>query len=355
MKRKFCCTLNILEEVALYPNENRELRTLLSQHDQLVLDISADEIDAQENDPESILAALLKIEANGFTYHAQPGWQKVPEKLFATEAAGALFVMDRSAVECERLSRQYGVCVVNYQAAQAADYLTQLLVRKELVKASNYESEVNGSVRHGWYAALTVPELPITKVPLNAMVIIDTYLLVGGGRKFERAKENLISLLHALLPPVLAIDFHLLLVAANSDVPFEQKSFSVFSKEIEQRLKRDYKIQIGLITRPTGGKERRSITGNYFFCTSQHGFNCFENSTPDYNNDFIVNGAFEGAGKAGFDVPVRSMNTELETARNQLRSNRTLEAGSGMTKDASRRGLGFCDNRLLGLVAQASL
>ena len=49
------------------------------------------------------------------------------------------------------------------------------------------------------------------------------------------------------------------------------------------------------------------------------------------------------------------MNTELETARNQLRSNRTLEAGSGMTKDASRRGLGFCDNRLLGLVAQASL
>ncbi len=191
----------------------------------------------------------------------------------------------------------------------------------------------------------------MSKVPLNALVVIDTHLFGDKGRFVSNGKSNLVGILNSLLPPCLDIDFHLLIVAANGQIPFSESAFTAFSQEIENALARPYKLKIGLVTRPAGGKDRRSITGNYYFCTSQHGFNCFKINRVEYDNDFIANGAFEGADRIGFNPPVYSMSTDLKAAKKLLISNQAFHAAPGVHVDSNRHHLGFCENRLLSLVS----
>lgn len=339
MERKLYSSLETIEELVLFPAESQEIDLLFKVHSQVILDISYESLIMQQDDSTSSIALLHQSTGN-FKYEVVPNWQHDLDSSITKDAAGALFIVDDDGVKCEDIGKRFGVCIVSRKSIHNADFLLQRLVQRELPmhdkRYRNWQETLNG--------------LPIAQVPVNALVITDTHLFGDKGRFIDIGRSNLISLLQILLPTELATDFHLLLVASNRAVPFDETSFATFSQEIETDLGRPYKLQIGLITRPEGGKERRSIVGNYYFCTSQHGFACFKNFRPDYNNDFNAYGPFEGANKNGFDLPALSMSTELKTAKTLLINNKTREEAPGSRPDPVRRFLGYFDNRLLSLV-----
>lgn len=351
MTNKFYCSSVALEQLALYPDKYPVLRLLLLRHEDVILDITPDQLEADLNDPESSLYQLLLITVNNLTPSSAPGFQDQLELLLAQESTSALFILDKPAIVCEQLRKKFGVCVVSLHEPHAANYLMNLLACKELEMDENYQIERENETREGWYAALTEERLPIANVPLNALVITDTYLFGSKGKDIAKGTENLVGLLQSLLPPVLdGLDFHLLLIANNEGRKFTTSSFKIFATKLEKILARPYKVAIGLVTRKSGGKDRRSITSNYYFCTSQHGFNCFSGSELEYDNDFVVRGAFMGADAAGCHTPFKGMQRDLKAAKKRLASNRSLEAAPSVYPDACSRSFGFCDNRLLNLL-----
>jgi hypothetical protein len=266
-------------------------------------------------------------------------------------AAGTVFIVNDEPVICEQVSQQHGACVLSLKKPQVANYLTRQLVRKEIRTANSYRTLNAGSEWNGWRAVLTTEPLTLQRVPLNSLVIVDNYLLGEKGDKLEVGQRNLIDMLQGLLPPTLSIDFHLLLVTNNGNAFLKSKNLTKLTDEIRQALARPYEVKIGVITRKNGGEHRRAIISNYYFGASHHGFSCFVGCKPQWANDLIIDGAFNGIAEPGYDVPWVSMHDELRAVRRQREENKALIKPETGYSDPINLLFGYCDNRLLDLVA----
>lgn len=334
----------------MFPEDNPGLRALLPHHD-VVLDVTDDLFKAQQNDLDSVLMSLLRAE--DFLVKAQAGSLTDVSALLMAEAAGALVVLEKPVAECELLSRQSGVCTVALQAPQSIRNLTQKLASKEILHNTLYKTVVNGQIRVGWYSLLTATPLPLNQVPINALVLEDNYLFgdKGTAKDFQEGQQNLISLLDALLPAALAVDFHLLMLVNNEKAFLRDQNLNQLFQAVREALARPYKLKIGVLTRKGGGKRRRALVSNNYFGASHHGFCTFDlTGKALLNNDLNVEGLFNGVTEQGFDLPWQSMRNELLAARAQMAHNLALQNLPNGYVDPIHLVVGHRDNRLLKLV-----
>lgn len=345
MQRKFYCSLATLEKLVL-DNVAPEVRSLLSRHDTLVLDISEQQLDEELASSDSILQPLLKSEANGLTLDTQPECLNDPEVLLRAEAAGAMVLLDRSPEECRLLEQQFGVCVLSLAQLQPAATLTAYFYR-QIEKDVDYRRSQGQQDLMAWGDVLAdKPDLP-----LNALVVIDNYLL----KDREAGFESTTNLLEALLPVGLsrALPFEVLLVvsAQNHQHLHRIDVLEELAARLEKRLNRPYPVRVGILTHNNDGRfHRRVVVSNYHFLRSDRGFAQFVGSRAAKPNDLSLSGAYHDLTRPGNDLMWKSMAVELRNVSLLKNSNKQLkEAGRDTIITTNRMG-GHCDNRLLTLV-----
>ncbi|UOQ76533.1 hypothetical protein MUN84_18645 [Hymenobacter sp. 5516J-16] len=266
------------------------------------------------------------------------------------ELAGTVFIVDDTPESCAELSNKYGVCIVSRQNPAEASYLTEELARKEIRTANSYRYSTQGKVYVGWKAALNPRSKRWQATPMNSLVVIDNYMFGDKGDRLAIGQENILSLLDALLPSSLSVDFHLLLVTANEQAFLKSRNLHKLTQYLQGELKRPYAIQVGVITRDVSPEHRRALISNYYFGASHHGFACFKGHKTQWPNDLVVSGIFRNVEEEGFDVPWISMHDELRAVRIQRDKNRKLRNPDSGYDDPTHLVYGFCDNRLLELV-----
>lgn len=354
MIRQAYCTLEALEEMEAFQDEAEytTLNQVLTTHHHICVHLPEDDLDEQLRQSKCLLYYEKRSQRNkAYKLSATPQpYQEVLQSTGSTDLAGTVFVVDDAPTECAEWSRNYGVCVVSRHAPETAAYLTKELARKEIKVSKKYLTSPGSSQRNGWDSVLTPRSAQWQKAPLNALVIVDNYLLGKKGDKLALGQENLISLLDALLPATLAMDFHLLLVTNNGDAHLKSKNLTELAKQLRHALGRPYELKIGVVTRKNGPEHRRAIISNYYFGASHHGFSCFDGPKAKWANDLIVSGIFSGVAEPGYHVPWISMHDELRAVRIRRDKNLKLRNPTTSYDDPIHLAFGFCNNRLLDLV-----
>lgn len=355
MIRKAYCSLEALEEIYAFQDEDPydALYQLLETHHHICVQLPDDEFYTQvaANDCLRYFAKRAGSYRGYDVSNSPMPYQQAVAATASSDLAGTVFVVDDEPTACAQLSADYGVCIVSRQQPTAANYLTKELARREIRKQKSYRSSENGVERMGWYSALTPRSEAWQAVPINSLVVIDNYLFGNKGDKFALGQENLFSLLDALLPTTLVINFHLLLVTNNEEAFLKARNLHILVNSLRKQLNRPYLIEVGVITRDKTPEHRRALVSNYYFGASHHGFACFKGHEAQWPNDLIVSGVFHGVAELGFDVPWLSMHDELRAVRIQRDANRKLRNSSTGYDDPTHLTFGYCDNRLLELVA----
>lgn len=348
MHRKFYCSLDTLETVVLEPDENTELRALLSHHSQVIVHVAAgqlEQVEADLDNPESILGALLRRDGNSFVVVPQAQCFDDVEALLLAEAAGALVVLDKDPAECEQLSHRFGLCVVAASQAMPVATLTTDYYR-QIERGAEYSRRANGQTLSGWRDLLA--EKPA--LPLNALVIIDNYLL----KQPTKGEQSTANLLDALLPSSLdeALAFEVLLVISSREYPVRPEILDRIISSLENSLQRSYPIKIGILTH--NGEERfhrRAVVSNYHFMRSDRGFAHFTGARADKSNDLTLNGAYHDLSRPSSHLKWRSMAEDLRNVRSLWVDNKRLKDTGRDAIITTNRMQGHCDNRLLSLVS----
>lgn len=354
MIRQAYCSLEALEEIYAFQDEAEytTLHQVLTTHHHICVHLPEDDLDEQMRRSKCLLYfAKRATRSKGYDVSATPQtYQEVLKSTDTSDLAGTVFVVDDAPEECAQWSHDYGVCVVSRHAPEVAVYLTKELARKEIRIAKTYRTSLGNIERTGWDSVLTPRPAHWQEVPLNALVIIDNYLLGEKGDKLALGQENLISLLDAVMPARLEMDFHLLLVTNNGGAFLKSKNLTELARQVSASLKRPYETKIGVVTRKDGPEHRRAIISNYYFGASHHGFACFDGHEAKWANDLVVSGLFSGVAEPGYDVPWLSMHDELRAVRIQRDKNLKLRNPTTGYDDPINLAFGFCDNRLLELV-----
>lgn len=346
MTRKFYCSLDTLKAVLFKPKDNVELGALLPHHSQVMLDVSSDQIDQVEDDlnnPESSFA--MEIRNKGYIIKPQADCFNDMEALLRKEASGALFLIDKEPAECENLSRKFGICAVSLNQLQAMETLTTHYYR-QIEKGGNYSRALGGQTLTGWRDILA--EKPF--IPLNALVIIDNFLL----KSVAKGQKSIINLLDALLPDTLAINlvFEVLIVVSAKEYPISAEVLDTVALGVEAGIKRPYSIKVGILTHNADGRfHRRVIISNHHFLRSDRGFAHFTDAKADYPNDLTLNGAYHDFNRPGNHLMWQSMEIDLRSVKSLWLDNKKLKDSGRDANMPTNRMEGYCDNRLLNLVS----
>lgn len=342
MPRKAYCSLEALEEIFDDPAVYADLYHILRDYHDVVLNLPEAELD-QHMQANPYVRSLYKRGTYGVDCETA-SYEGLPDDLAAI-TAGGLFILDETPPVCARLSTRHGICVLSLQDPSPARTLTTHYYRQMVtaeVPVALHPSEAASPTRppESWPALLS----PVGKLPMNSLVLLDSYLFSS----LREGKRNLLSLLDSLLPATLHEDFHLLLVTTNPRNILNEEVLANLFSELRVTLNRPYHLVLGLLTHGERDKRfhRRAWVSNYHLGISDRGFDCFgEDGQVKSHNDIRIQGAFRDAQTPYSDVPWRSMLVELTSAAALRKHNQEL--GGWM---ATNMLYGECNNRLLDLI-----
>lgn len=201
----------------------------------------------------------------------------------------ATYLLDKSVGKCQNIENKYGILAINPKTATD---------RRYLFKGDGFclDKTVRYSLRY-----LTFKEK--LSHPCNSLIIIDPYLLIN--RKVSRDGEvyypgipnNLESLLDAILPQKLEIDFNLTIISCL-DKSDEVKRVYEKIKKCLKRIRKGLSVKLGLFYTDKGYSHEiesfhsRHIISNTFAVDSEDGLNLFNNNGYLTKNNPVVSIVF---------------------------------------------------------------
>lgn len=190
-----------------------------------------------------------------------------------TDNLCATYLLDRNNTECKAIEDNYGVLALNP---------TTFLQRSYIIKGDGFclDKKIRYKSRYLAFKSKL-------SHPCNSLIIIDPYLLIKRSTESETNKiiypginNNLESLLKAMLPLKLSIDFHLTIVSCL-EIPDEigevYQKIDVLLKDIREELT----VKLCLVYTSKGYNyniesfHSRHILSNTFIIDSEDGFDLF--------------------------------------------------------------------------------
>lgn len=198
----------------------------------------------------------------------------------------ATYMLDKTSEECENIENDYGVVAICVQS---------LPKRRYLYKGDGFNLEKTKE-----YPRRYMDFQEKLSNPCNAAIIIDPYLLIekivkkdDGSSVVPGIEKNLESLLSAVLPDKLKIDFHLTIVS-SLDNPDDIKRLYEKVKKCLKRIKKDLVVKLGVVYTSVGYRHdvesfhSRHLISNTFSINAEDGLNLFdENAFLTKNNPAI--------------------------------------------------------------------
>ena len=192
-----------------------------------------------------------------------------------TENLCATYLLDKNTSECDGIEEKFGVIVLN---------VSSINNRRFIFKGDGFS--LDKKTRYG-LRYLTFKEK--LSYPCNSMIIIDPYLLIdretdaeNGNVKYPGIENNLESLLDAMLPSQLSVDFHLTIISCLK-IQDEIKKVYEKVKKCIKRIRKELPLKLNLVYTSTGYSNRiesfhsRHVLSNTFAIDSEDGLDLFNN------------------------------------------------------------------------------
>ncbi len=202
-----------------------------------------------------------------------------------SEDLSATYMINKEDKECLEIEKDYGILALNAKTVSN---------RRYLFKGDGFSMDKRKRYLQRY---LTFKEKLYH--PCNSLIIIDPYLLI----KREKDKDdniiypgianNLESLLDAILPYNLKIDFHLTIISSLGKTEEVKRVYEKIKKSI-RRIRRDLNVKLGLFYTGTGyyheieSFHSRHILSNTYAVDSEDGLDLFnENGYLTKNNPVV--------------------------------------------------------------------
>lgn len=320
---------DIFDEVTLFPSEgvNSIYFPILEKHTNVMLDIEQDVFDKLIADDE-IYKRFLKKEVGLFDTLGKSFPTSNGEDSDLSEFPKDLILVKDGLLDTGSKRRTEGAFV--YQ-------------QSEIGIATTYYSSFGYSIRStsdNWQNVLTQKSL----FPANAMVLVDNYIHKRKTDYDNRKAENLFSILSEIVKPDLTCEFHLLIVADNSDGSLDVTRGKELLDELEAygTGKLGVNLKAGLITHTKDPNfHERVIITNHHVLTSDRGFAVIERGR-------IKNGGTKGQSRWVF-AGVKDDRGEIcsDERDHHLNCTRSLIKTNSNSSGVSNFNLGHIENRLL--------
>ena len=193
-----------------------------------------------------------------------------------TDDLCATYLLDKTSKECGDIERNYGVVALCAESLPNKQYL---------FKGDGFTPEKNK--KHPQRYLEFKSKL---SHPCNSAILIDPYLLndkwtnkEDGPIQFPGIRNNLESLLDAILPEKLKINFHLTIMSSLKDPEDVEKAYEKVKKCVKH-IRKDLTVKIGLVYIPKGYRHdvesfhSRQIQTNSFAVDSEDGLALFDNN-----------------------------------------------------------------------------
>lgn len=198
----------------------------------------------------------------------------------------ATYMIDKTSDKCASIENDYGVLAVCVQS---------LPNRRKLFKGDGFSLDKNRK-----YPRRYMTFQDKLSNPCNAAIIIDPYLLIekivnkdDGSSVVPGIEKNLASLLSAVLPDKLEVDFHLTIVS-SLDNPEDIKRLHEKVKKCLKRIKKDLVVKLGVVYTSVGYRHNiesfhsRHLISNTFSMSAEDGLDLFdENAYLTKNNPSV--------------------------------------------------------------------
>lgn len=262
------------------------LRTMLDISD--VLCDSHVITDASEEDVQNDVFLMVFIKKGNYQRCNELYVEQTINNLNApdnTENLCATYLLSKDSSKCHSIEKDYGVVALNAKTVSN---------RRYLFKGDGFSMDKRKRYLQRY---LTFKEKLYH--PCNSLIIIDPYLLI----KREKDKDdniiypgianNLESLLDAILPYNLKIDFHLTIISSLGKTEEVKRVYEKIKKSI-RRIRRDLNVKLGLFYTGTGyyheieSFHSRHILSNTYAVDSEDGLDLFnENGYLTKNNPVV--------------------------------------------------------------------
>jgi hypothetical protein len=253
------------------------------------------------------------------------------DPLIIAEKPRSVFFLHISPVEAEEMQKATGIIVQSGKAIE--DKILKGSFFKDLTKNAIFEDHAT----KGWTNLVNFP-----RPPSNAMVITDHYLFTNEEHGRNIGHPNLVTLIDAFLPASLSVQYHITVIANDSNRT-EQ-----WCHQLTGRLKaeiirlRNYDIVFEMVL--TNTMHKRKIILNYLNGGCDKGFAVFkplDGKTVISDNDFRCDRLFQRVEQTEGD-------TDFVSAENALKSLKKLckEVGEYVNNAGARenyRVLGDCN------------
>ena len=188
-----------------------------------------------------------------------------------TDDLCATFLIDKNVVECKNIENSFGVIILN---------ATTVVERQYLFKGDGFC--LDKTIRYDKRYLTFKDKL---SHPCNSLIVIDPYILKErheeqGYVTYPGIDNNLESLLDAILPQKLFIEFHLTIISSLSN-PNEIKRVYEKIKKCLKRIRKDLNIRFGMFYTETGYYHKiesfhsRHVLSNTLSIDSEDGLDLF--------------------------------------------------------------------------------
>ena len=188
----------------------------------------------------------------------------------------ATYLLDKNTSECDGIEEKFGVIVLT---------VSNINNRRFIFKGDGFS--LDKKTRYG-LRYLTFKEK--LSHPCNSMIIIDPYLLIkrepdaeSGNVKYPGIENNLESLLDAMLPSQLSVDFHLTIISCLEKQDEIKKVYEKVKKCL-RRIRKELPVKLNLVYISTGYDHKiesfhsRHVLSNTFAIDSEDGLDLFNNN-----------------------------------------------------------------------------
>lgn len=342
MPRSLYCPYEVFVKIRDSPEKHAPFHDLILAHNHIVFDLTEEEYRLKQ---QATLTSFTR--ETDITTDTVPGFLEYLPFPVRQGAGSALFILEEEQQAHIKNLRNYGVCVVILEQPESLAIL-QNNFYWQLEKPNSFGS----SDAVNWQQIVA----RAGQMPLNALVLVDNYLLGNATKATDRGMVNILDILSGLMPTKQnsALPFQILLVASHKgglylkadELAQIQEKLNTTRSLLLDTLKRrvSYKVEVDILLHSNANSDfhRRAIISNYHFLRFDHGLDAFDRDKVRFHNDISVEGAFRNLGNPKCHTPWKSMALELQSIK------RTLALNAGVLKSGS------CDNRLLELVSSLS-
>lgn len=281
---------NMISLPDVYPNWNK----IINDHSTICLDINNPDLEIELNNPDSILFLFMQSNSRDIELTALDDYFKniYTNLEVVIENPSSVYFLNLTDIEAEKLQKDTGIIINN--ATKIDDNL--------LVRGAYNHWTAEETIPNNWEKLLSVFE----NFPSNSILINDRNLFTikerVGSDNLYLGIDNLLRILHNILPQNLNVDYHITIQTDHQTNRTDNKEkcdeiTRILNTEIRRLRSYNFIIEVIFIHASTqyySYTHNRRLLSNYKTGSMSHCFSAFKIRTPDKakNDDNLTISAF---------------------------------------------------------------